>query len=98
MTTEEDYDPDYVSPEPCLLTSEGGMMIMNTAYPEPTNMPEPCTGSDSASSDSGVTTEQMLTVVVPVVVFAIVLCSVVVGIGVLLCYIIVARKSQEEGR
>lgn len=79
------------------------MMNMHTAYPEPTTLPEPCTGTGSSDpepspTDPEMSRERIMTIVLPVAVFTIVLCAVMVGLGVLCCYIIVARKSSEEGR
>ena len=100
MTTEVGGEPDNShGPEPCHIISEGGMMIMNTAYPQPTGLPsEPCTDSVSTNTDPQLSTEHILTIVVPVAVFVVVLCAVMVGVGVLCCYVIVDRKPQEEGR
>lgn len=89
MTIEDGIDTD-----PCPIT-DGGMMI-NTAYPEPTDLPsEPCVMSLASNNDTQVSTERMLTVVVPVAVGVVVLCAVIVGGGVFCCYIIVAKKSKE---
>lgn len=102
MTIEDGIDTD-----PCPIT-DGGMMIntaytdgpggmmINTAYPEPTDLPsEPCVMSLASNNDTQVSTERMLTVLVPVAVGVVVLCAVIVGGGVFCCYIIVAKKSKE---
>lgn len=72
-------------------------MIMNTVYLEPTPTNEPCTQTTTpatnAITDNSMSAEHMLTIIIPVAVFAIVLCAVIVGVGILCCYIIVARKS-----
>ena len=71
-------------------------MIMNTGYPEPTSLPsEPCIGPTATEAQPSVTTERMLAIVVPVAVVAVVLCAVIVGIGVLCCYVIVDRNTQQ---
>ena len=106
ITIEEDGGDNTGSPEPCLpyVTTDDGMMSMRTAYPEPTTIPEPCTaGTGSSDSDPDPNSapeqnnERILTIVLPVAVFTIVLCAVMVGAGVLYCYIVVARKPPEAG-
>ena len=88
-----------VGVEPCLISSNGGMMIMNTVYPEPTGLPsEPCTEPLATDAEPSISTERIMTIVVPVAVGAVVLCAVGVGIGILCCYIIVARKTQQIGK
>ena len=90
---------DGVGIQPCLISSNGGMMIMNTAYPEPTGLPsEPCKEPAIPDTEASISTEKMMTVVVPVAVAATVFCAVIVGIGILCCYIIVARKTQQIGK
>ncbi|CAI8006111.1 hypothetical protein GBAR_LOCUS4561, partial [Geodia barretti] len=90
---------DGVGTQPCLISSNEGMMIMNTAYPEPTGLPsQPCTQPAIPDTEASISTERIMTVVVPVAVAATVLCAVIVGIGILCCYIIVARKTQQIGK
>ena len=90
---------DGVGIGPCLISSNGGMMIMNTAYPEPTGLPsEPCTEPGIPDTEASISRERIMTVVVPVAVAAIVLCAVIVGFGILCCYIIVAKKTQQIGK
>ena len=104
ITIEEEGD-NTGTPEPCLpySPSDDGMMNMHTAYPDPTSLPEPCnrTGSsdpDPTPTDPEMSRERILTIVAPVAVFTVVLCAVMVGVGVLCCYIIVARKPPEAGK
>ena len=90
---------DGVGGEPCLMTTNGGMMIVNTVYPEPTGLPsEPCIGPAITETDPAISTERMLTIIVPVAVAAIVVCALIVGIGILCCYVIVAKKTQQIGK
>lgn len=93
MTIEE--PGDGLDTDPCPIT-DGGMMMINTAYPEPTDLPsEPCIMSLASNNDTQVSTERMLTVLVPVAVGVVVLCAVIVGGGVFGCYTIVAKKSKD---
>lgn len=96
MTIEE---PGYgLDTDPCPIT-DGGMMILNTAYPEPTDLPsKPCIMSLASNNDTQISTEHMLTVLVPVAVGMVVLCAVMVGGGVFCCYTIVAKKSKDADR
>lgn len=84
--------------QPCLpATNRSAVVMVNTPYPEPTELPsEPCTEPASTETDAApLSTQQMLTIVAPVAVFAVLLCAVIVGIGLLCCYLIIAKKSQK---
>lgn len=81
---------DGSDPTPC-MASNGN--IPDTIYLVPTDLPlpnEPC--SSTQSSDS--TTGEILTVVLPIALFSILVCAVMVGIGILSCYIVVSKKLQ----
>ena len=92
-------DNNSTKDEPCLVTTTvtRGVMVMNTPHPEPTGLSpsgRPCTLPTDTSTDSAMTTERALTIIVPVAGITIALCAVIVGFGVLCCYIIVARNSN----
>ena len=91
---EEEGEPNESTP--CPIAIDGEMMARSTTiHPEPTGLPsEPCT--TATSTDSAESTERIMTVLVPVAVLVVVLCALMVGIGILCCHIIVARKSGKR--
>lgn len=78
-------------PTPCTASNEN---MPDTIFLEPSDLPfleeEPCSGTQNTDSSTG----EILTVVLPIALFSIVVCAVIVGIGVLSCYIIVSKRSQ----
>lgn len=95
-------EADSGNEDPCLISSNGGMVMMNTANPEPTPPPihpaGPCVEQVINDARSSVADERVVTIVIPVAVGAVVVCAVIVGIGIISCYIIVARKPQQIGK
>ena len=89
--------------EPCLPATQSPVVMVNTPYPEPTELPSiPCTEPTSTrtdepastKTDAPLSTQQLLTIVAPVAVGAVLLCAVIVGVGILCCYLIVAKRSR----
>ena len=83
---------DGSDPTPCVASNEN---VPDTIYLEPTDLPlpgEPCSNTQNTDSSTG----EILTVVLPIALFSIVVCAVIVGIGVLSCYIIVSKKLQRS--
>ena len=80
---------NFTIPAPCTATSFSH--TPHTLSPGATDLTEPlvpCPNSDRS-------TAEVLTLVLPVALFSIVACAVMVGIGVLSCYIIVSRKMHQ---
>lgn len=83
-------EPEF-GPDLCPVT-EGGM---KTVYPEPTDLPyEPCT--ESFFKNDTKKKNIMLKVLVPVAAGVVMVCVVIVGVGVLFCYIIVAKEADRK--
>lgn len=98
MSISANEGEEEIDSGPCLPVTDNGMMV-NTPYPQPTLLPtelpsEPCTQPTASVAGTSVSTQQVMTIVAPVAVAAVVLCAVIVGAGILCCYLIMTRKTQ----